>query len=240
MGQLTLATVAARTVAACTVALGLTACGPASAMGIYDAKYATVSLSDGVSPDTVERTRRRTVRPATDVVIDATLWDGAMVAAGVRRGIDAGLDETTAAALRQRWVSHYLDKRTAFTVVIELANRPGAAKAADPLTLADAWTFTLDRGAERDLAAKHVELEAVDRFPTEAGGHHLRLAFAVRFEGAALDAANPSPTKLRLKVRADGTQPGWKRREMGRRMARHGAMMSWWINGAVVSRSSSR
>ncbi len=217
----------ATAVAAIAVTLG-GGCGNQIAMQLHGSEAADAQLGPGINPETVERTRRRRASPAQGVAIEATLWDGALIAAGLSRGRTQGDDESTLSERREHWVESYIAKRTAFTVVIELANRqtePGV----DPLTAADAWTFVLDRGAAKNLEPVSVELQAVDRFPTEAGGAHVRLGFAVVFAGAAWPDKASEASKLRLRVRAAKTQAGMKRPELGLFVAKRGAAMSWWV-----------
>lgn len=205
----------------------LAGCGSRVAIVLHDGSVADAKLSAGVSPNSVARTRRRRSVPAEGVVIDATLWDGALIAAGIERGRTRGDDEALLGERRQRWVSDYVAKKTSFTVVIELANR-SAQPADDPLTTAEAWRFTLERGDGQPQAPASVELQAVDRFPTQAGGNHVRLGFAVIFKG---DAWTPSgeAQRLRLRVQSEQSHPGLKRRELGMMVAKRGAQLSWWV-----------
>ncbi|MEM6996664.1 MAG: hypothetical protein AAF721_39535 [Myxococcota bacterium] len=209
----------------------LSACGNQVAITLHDHSAAAAVLTAGVDPDTVERTRRRRAAPAAGVTIDATLWDGALVAAGIERSRTRGEDEATLSERRARWVAEYLTKRTSFTVVIELANRPAAGED-DPLASPEAWHFVLDRGESRGLAPQSVRLQAVDRFPTDGGGSHVRLGFAVVFADVAWAASSAAASKLRLRVQGDPLQAGLSRRELGPWIASHGAGLSWWVSPA--------
>lgn len=210
------------------LALGATACRHQTAIAVHRSHASKAKLTAGVGPDDVETLRERRAAAAHDVDIVATLWDGALVAAGLERDRRRGDDEATLEARRTRWVSQYLHDRTSFTVVIELGNR-GPEDAPDPLLEPSAWSFRLDRGDERDLAPRHVELQGIDRFPSDAGGHHVRLAFAVSFDGATLPPDPLTATRVALRVLADGPQTGMKRRELGPWVAKHGTRLVWWL-----------
>jgi len=211
--------------------LGLTllltsGCGANQAVVVRPATQARASLDERADPDAFERTRRRAVVVANGVVAEATLWDGGLVAAGLERAKRAGDDPTSLDDRRQRWVERYLGEQTVFTVVIELANRKGPD---DPLADPKAWDFRLDRGPDVDLSPAFIELEGVDRFVAASGGHHLRLAFAVGFEGVPIQAGTEEPHKVELRVLVDRAQQGMERRELGARVAKRGAAMSWWV-----------
>lgn len=205
----------------------LAGCGANQAVVVRPAAQASTTLDERADPEAFERTRRRAVAVAHGVNAEATLWDGALVAAGLERGRRAGDDAASLDGRRERWVKRYLGEQTVFTVVIDLGNRDDAQ--GDPLADPKAWDFRLDRGADVDLSPTFVELEGVDRFPTASGGHHLRLAFAVGFAGVPIQAGAAEPQKLRLRVLADRAQQGMKRRELGARLAKRGAAMSWWV-----------
>jgi len=191
----------------------------------------------------------RRVRPAHNVDVVATLWDPAMLVAEAQATgtpTTAGLleDAGDARDRLERWRTQYLEDQTTFTVVLELANRPGPpartkrhtdveAHADDPLVLPKSWSFTLDRGAEEGIEPRRVEVQAVDRFPTRAGGYHYRIAYAVHFAGAPIDRASAtqdSSSTLKLRVRPlirDRTGTG-----VASGSSRRGFVIKWWLQPA--------
>jgi hypothetical protein len=171
----------------------------------------------------IEPERERSVVLADGVSVRATLWDRMLVDRAADDD-ESGVDELGRARKRERLdrlQTRYGDG-VVFTVLLELAHRNGSD---DPLSDPSTWWFNLQRGGQT-VAAKRVEVLAVDRFPTgatRAGGVpsvHLRIALLVAFDATAPD---DGPVVLRLGSRAKDR----RRFALGPIFARHGSMLRW-------------
>lgn len=235
-------------------ARGLATLGVAAAVGLVSACATTVHAVDGpppfedpaaVKPARVLAQYTRRIRPAHNVDIVATLWDPALLAAEARTIATATAgpreSEQEARDRLERWRERYLEAQTSFTVVLELANRPGPPRARrgaepppfeDPWVEPESWSFSLEREDGEAVTPRRIEVQAVDRFPTRAGGHHYRIAYAVHFDGAPLDPDNAGdaagPHALKLRVRPlirDRSTSG-----LGRGSTRRGFAITWWLD----------
>ncbi len=149
--------------------------------------------------------RERSVVAADGVVITATQWDETMIELSAAQA--PGPDR---AALRERLQARYGAAGLAFTVVIELADRPLDA---DVLAEPTAWWFR-----SGDVPASRVELIAIDRYPTGDGRAHLRLGFDVQFA-----PRSDIGTTLRVGSKAAVS----RRAELGAGVARRGVRLRW-------------
>ncbi|MBC8074253.1 MAG: hypothetical protein IAG13_38390 [Deltaproteobacteria bacterium] len=161
----------------------------------------------GASPQ--HRRERRAVI-GEGVLVEATRWDAGMVESAAAEHEHADRKQLLA-RLRGR----YLDGVTAFTVVLELRDRPGGTQG---LERPESWWFEVGDGHSRSRAAA-VELLAVDRFPAANGRAHLRIALDVSFVGRR---------EGELDLRVGLNRPkGRKRAELGPALARRGALLRW-------------
>lgn len=170
----------------------------------------------------VESDWLRTTLPAEGVTIAATLWDASLVA--------SALVDSRDPTARHAWTERYL-KRTAFTVVIELEDRQPVFDPT-PLLDADGWSFdlSLNKGEPADspdvLAPSDVDLLLVDRFPTDSGAYHHRVALAVFFDGTLHDAVQNTDT-LALVVKPQIPEPEHGRGMLGAQWVKRGATLRW-------------
>lgn len=203
------------------------ACAP-SAVHRPDPSHATPTHVSRVESDWV-----RAAVPAEGVTIAATLWDASLVASALAESRDAG---ATAA-----WTDRYL-KRTAFTVVIELEDRQPVFDPA-PLLAPEGWSFglALNKGDHADtsdvLAPSDVDLLLVDRFPTDSGDYHHRVAMAVFFDGTLHDAAQRTDT-VALVVKPQIQEPEHGRGMLGAAWVQRGARLRWHVEPYEGSESS--
>lgn len=172
----------------------------------------------------VESDWLRATVPAEGVTIAATLWDASLVA--------SALAESRDAAARRAWTERYLE-RTAFTVVIELEDRQPVFDPS-PLLAPEGWSFGLalnkrDHAGTTDvLAPSDVDLLIVDRFPTDSGAYHHRVAMAVFFDGTLHDAAQQADT-VALVVKPQIPEPKHGRPMLGAHWAQRGATLRWHV-----------
>ncbi|GEM_PF-6089452 len=201
----------------------------------------------------LQRNFERQSHASRNLNLSATLWDLALVESdGLEdpkrrrsRAISASAKEANrhADARKSRWGQAYLADQTTFTVVVELLNRPAptslsgkrrqSTKAApgpqDPLAEAEAWTFSLSRGGRNPVAPTRVQVQAMDRYPTVAGGWHWRMVYAVHFDGPS--SAERQALTLRIhppKARA------W-RGEYGKQIDQRGFPLRWQVSPASFS-----
>jgi hypothetical protein len=160
----------------------------------------------GASP---QHQRERRVTLGEGVLVEATRWDSTLVESAA-----AEQDRGEREALRARLRGRYLDGKTAFTVVLELRDRPGGTQG---LEQPEAWWFELREGDRRTKDAR-VELVAVDRFPAGTGRAHLRIALEVTFDGRRDDAVD---------LHVGTVRPKGRRAELGAMMAQRGATLHW-------------
>jgi hypothetical protein len=192
----------------------------------------------------VEPERERSVVLADGVSVRATRWDRLLVVRAAAAddssatsappsGRERDRDEELRRARLDRFQARY-GRGTVFTVLVELAHADGTD---DPLADPATWWFHLSRGG-RSIAAREVEVLAVDRFPTgaartRASGRvgkaqrrpppgadvHLRIALRVAFD----DAVEDGPVTMRL-----GSRARTKRRyALGPLVARRGTALRW-------------
>jgi hypothetical protein len=166
-----------------------------------------VHASWGASPQ--HRRERRAVL-GEGVLVEATRWDAMLIESAASEA-----EHGDRQSLRDRLRKRYLERVTAFTVVLELRDRPGGLQG---LERPEAWWFELGRGSTRTRAAK-IEPLAIDRFPAGNGRAHLRIAFDVTFAGRR-------EGELELRVGAVRAK-GRKRAELGPALARRGARFRW-------------
>jgi len=172
----------------------------------------------------VESDWLRAAVPAEGVTIAATLWDASLVASALAESRDAGA--------RQAWTKRYLE-RTAFTVVIELEDRQPVFDPT-PLLAPEGWSFglALNKGDHADtsdvLAPCDVDLLLVDRFPTDSGAYHHRVAMAVFFDGTLHDAAKHAHT-VALVVKPQIPEPEHGRGMLGAQWVQRGARLQWRV-----------
>ncbi|MGH1340056.1 MAG: hypothetical protein ACRBN8_00790 [Nannocystales bacterium] len=216
------------------LALGLAATALTSACGPAIVHRPDPSQATPTHVTRVETQWVRTSVPAEGVTIAATLWDASLVASALAESRDPGA--------RRAWAERYLD-RTAFTIVIELEDRQPVF---DPTPLLDpqGWSFSLalNKGQHADssdvLAPSDVDLLLVDRFPTDSGDYHHRVAMAVFFEGTLHDAAQQAAT-VALVVKPQIPKPEHGRGMLGASWARRGARLQWRVEPHEASDSSS-
>lgn len=233
---------------AAVLAATLAGCGCAATVHSVDGPPPFEDLAS-VKPARVVAQYTRRVRPAHNVDIVATLWDPALLAAEARAvATTYGGPREPHAQTRDRldrWRDRYLEDQTTFTVVLELANRPGPARDKrdvdtetfeDPWVDPKSWSFSLQREGGETVSPRRIEVQAVDRFPTRAGGHHYRIAFAVHFDGSPIDLNTPDtgagPHSLELRVRPlirDRSTSG-----LGRGSTRRGFAITWWLDAATL------
>lgn|GEM_PF-2924529 len=180
----------------------------------------------------VESAWSRHAIPAEGITVHATLWDASLVAAASQPDRDT--------TMREAWARRYVE-HTAFTVVIELEDRRPYVDPS-PLLAASGWSFGLalnkgDDGRDTDVATPSaVDLLVVDRFPTDAGDHHHRIAMAVFFEGSLYEAAHGSES-VALVVKPQVPDPPRGRSTLGTTWAQRGATMRWRLATDGPSRS---
>ncbi len=182
-----------------TIALGLLAC-------VVSAGCGHTRPTAGASP---QHQRERRAVLGEGVLLEATRWDATLVESAA-----AESEQTDRSGLRERLRARYVDGKTAFTVVLELRDRPGGAQGLDA---PDAWWFELRQGGRRVRAAK-VELVAIDRFPADSGRAHLRVAMDVAFDGRR---------EGELDLHVGTVRTAGRRAELGRWTASHGALLHW-------------
>ena len=217
---------------AAAAALVLASCS-ASIHGPHD------PVDEDLRPEQIERALTREARPASNLRVVATLWDPALIEADDRprrkAEAQAAVYEPTQQieARHSRWTERYVHAGTTFTVVVELANRPRLRRGDEDLLVdPESWTFSLDRGEQRTLTPRKVAVQAIDRFPSRAGGYHYRIAFAVTFPGPLHGGlSGVEPSRLRLYVRPSEHTP--RRAGYGRVASRRGFQLTWHVEPAA-------
>ncbi len=182
---------------------------------------------NAAAPTHLERVQSDWLRlalPAEGITIAATLWDASLVA--------SALADSRNPAARTAWAQRYL-QRTAFTVVIELEDRQPVFDST-PLLKPDGWIFglALNKGDPADspdvLAPLNVDLLLVDRFPTDSGAYHHRVAMVVFFEGTLHEAAKKTEV-VALTVRPQISEPEHGRGMLGAPWAKRGTTLRWHV-----------
>lgn len=171
-----------------------------------------------VSPDEVTATERAATRSrvvADGVEVRATMWTPGLVqvaASTVPGPAKAKVDA------RRRWMERYV-AGPAFTVVVDIARRrPDPPRADVKISDPKYWSFAL---GESSTPPDRVDLVAIDRFPTEGGGHHERLVFELHFP----QKSSPTAPEVALHIRCDAPE-AW-RKALGRTIARRGVRLRW-------------
>lgn len=197
-------------------ALVVAACAPATVHPPNPAAAPTLPAKRA------EEVWSRATNPAEGVTVHATLWDASLVASAQTKGEP-----------RRAWTRRYLE-RTAFTVVVELEDRHPVLDVS-PLLAPSGWDFGLalnkgDDAPSTDLIAPaQVDLLVVDRFPTESGAHHHRVAMAVFFDGTLYDAAAGTET-VSLVVKPSLPAPQRGRDMLGAQWASRGTTLRWRVD----------
>jgi hypothetical protein len=175
----------------------------------------------------LEPERERSVVLADGVSVRATRWDRLLVA---RAAEAAELERTRGTESRlarsDRLQARYT-KGVVFTVLLELAHSEGGD---DPLADPKTWWFHLHRGGQT-VTAHHVDVLAIDRFPTGSvrpgrrATVHLRIALRVAF-----DVAHDDDEAVSMRI---GSHARTKRRyALGPLLARHGSALRWTASTA--------
>lgn len=193
------------------------------------------SLAPGdLTAEQIENLYRRRARPVRNVTIEATLWDPNLIAmANVTNtaATDDARVSKTASSTRAAWSARYVEGQTSFFVVLELANRPPTGEEGqDPLVNPRNWGFRLTRGDDAPSSPTKIEVISQDRFPTQRGGYHWRLVYAVHFEGTTYDAAVNAATGdgIELSLRVLPEADMGRKSPFGRRLTRQGFVLKWW------------
>jgi hypothetical protein len=160
----------------------------------------------GASP---QHQRERRVVLGEGVLVEATRWDATLVESAASE-----IERADRQALRDRLRARYVEGVTAFTVVVELRDRPGGTQGLDR---PEAWWFEIREGSRHDRAAR-VELVAVDRFPAGTGRAHLRIALDVTFTGHRDGEVD---------LHVGTVRPAGRRAELGATLAQRGALLHW-------------
>ena len=207
--------------------LPLVACAPATIHPPNPANAPATSVTQA------ERAWSRSAMPAEGVTVHATLWDASVVASAL---------QTERPGPAHAWTDRYLE-RTAFTVVVELEDRRPILDVS-PLLGPAGWSFSLvlnkgDDAASTDLVSpSDVDLLLVDRFPSESGSHHHRVAMAVFFDGTLYEAAQGCES-VSLVVKPVVPAPEKGRDMLGQRWAARGTTLQWRVDVGKDPRSGS-